>query len=94
VCGAVAAAAGWGRLQQQRPLPTRYYKQKNKFIRVRPLPAFYLQKYRPGAGCCASRGQRLEKRGQKANFDRTKICLFASKEHTKIKDVRGRKGYL
>jgi len=50
VCGAAAAAAGWGRLQQQRPHRHAITSKKPKFIRVRPLPAFNLPKYRPGGG--------------------------------------------
>jgi len=94
VCGAVAAAAGWGRLQQQRPLPAHYYKQKTKVYKGSSAPAFNTLKYRPGAGCCASWKQCLRSAGKKANFGAVKICLFASKEHTKINDARGRKGYL
>jgi hypothetical protein len=33
----------------------------------------------------------LRSAGKKANFGAVKICLFASKEHTKINAVRGRK---
>jgi len=38
VCGAAAAAAGWGRLQQQRPHRHAITSKKQMFIRVRPLP--------------------------------------------------------
>jgi hypothetical protein len=64
---------GGGSQKPQRPNQSVY---KNGW----PLPATKLKKSRV-AGCKASPKQHLRSAGRKANFDRTKICLFAQIEH-------------
>jgi len=59
-----AAAAGCGAAATAASSPTRYHKQKNKFIRVRPLPAS-TSTIPPWAGMPRLSRTTLEKRGQK-----------------------------
>jgi len=94
VSGAAGAAAGWGR-PQPRVLTSKLLKEKTKVYKVRPPCRYYSPNPQWMRHCCASCGQHLEKRWQKANFGAVKICLpvgrqaFLLKEHTKINDVGG-----
>jgi len=71
VCGAAAAAAGWGRLQQQRP-HRHVFTRKKQFLRARPLSRLQHVKSPYGAGCCAFPEQRLRSAGKRANFSAAK----------------------
>jgi len=75
VCDAAAAAAGWGRLQQQRPHLHVITSKKPKFIRVRPPP---LPQYKQSsvAACCASRRQHLRSAGKRQILTAPKFAFL------------------